>query len=1119
MNDKITKYLNKIKAEKKKQKQAAAFITAMSLVVSGTVSWQLHRIGTAMNNGDRSEKADAGTEQLSAASPLCENPQIWEEGLPDITENDLRESVALVAESQIGYKENTDNFIPGEDGESLKYYTRYGDWYGNPYGEWNTMFTYFCMKYGGVDENDIPFGSGCWAWSVDLQKKELLITMDSGPPQRGDVILLDSDSDGKADRSGIVSELANEGDSQIIKVIEGNVSGTVAVQEYPIDDEHIIGYLALETEADNEAESVSSPAEQSEAETPPPTVVEFSGVSGSGIEVMASADVGVFPDGTVMTVSDIDREEALKAAKDSFDSEMLDAVAVDISFSDKDGNEIEPCADTAVQVQIILPDELKLHDGEFSLLHIADSGDVQKVENADVSETGAEFVAEEFSIYVVTSSGEVEKDKLIPDGNNGYINNSQSNPYVVPIGSVFTVAGYASQSGNYLYGWDNDGILDVRSSNDSNNADKNGYYRRERKFYAKKGGTTTISLDIGNKNYTHFYVKAVNPSEKEIYVVRWEEELHKNKLYTKDSDGTYVTNSQQNPYHLKVGDTITLAGYTSGDNYLYIASGSGIIDNVENSSVRENFEGINRNQKQYKASSPGLARIGLDIDGNGNYRYFWIEVLPPEVDYSNKGCDIYVKTALDDRNIDKVNEYLPLFGFPHSDDGYVYNSISTSNGTTKLYPYLLSVGQSADFYVNAPTSTMTYSGVKLPIVDTTTNDPFRVILGNVGQNTQAVTNNDLVITSTGNGAAKIDAKSSGLYRVTLKDGTNTLRDFYIYVIDTSFKDMSHSDIEISDGGKYTITQVEIDAVTGKKTTTLWEYDAVISGVNDCFIYDGSGQVIQNYNGANNDYKNIGESGQTQYEWTSEPSFTGHWSKTYNYSNVDHVVFDVKLELTPNSKKVLVEKSDENNNWVVDKNWTSESWTDDIITIDSVKYNLGEQDMIDAFNKCPNHTGMDFTARSIGALVQLNAEKELVGRPLQDNEFQFELIDQSDPDNTVWTSQNKENGTIEMFNHAYSTAGRYEYIAREITDDSDTSTIYDKSEYHIIINVTEKIVTGETVMIAEIEFPDGIPEFINYQTYELPATGGTGVIPYAVTGITIITGAAMLLIRSRRKEEN
>lgn len=56
MNDRITRYIQKLKAEKKKQKQAAAFITAMSLVVSGTVSWQLHGIGTAMIDENLTEK-------------------------------------------------------------------------------------------------------------------------------------------------------------------------------------------------------------------------------------------------------------------------------------------------------------------------------------------------------------------------------------------------------------------------------------------------------------------------------------------------------------------------------------------------------------------------------------------------------------------------------------------------------------------------------------------------------------------------------------------------------------------------------------------------------------------------------------------------------------------------------------------------------------------------------------------------------------------------------------------------------------------------------------------------------------------------------------------------------
>ncbi len=552
MNDRITRYIQKLKAEKKKQKQAAAFITAMSLVVSGTVSWQLHGIGTAMIDENLTEKTDENIHQLSDDTLLCENPQIWENDLPDITGSNIRESVALIAGSQIGYEENTENFILDEDGESHKCYTRYGDWYGNPYGEWNTMFTYFCMKYGGVDEDDIPFGSGCWAWSVDLEKENLLIPMDRGSPQRGDVLLLDSDMDGSADRSGIVSELANEDDEKLIKVIEGNVGGTVAEQEYSIDDEHIIGFLAL---ADNAETAVQTEATEAEV----PIVMKFSGISESGVEVMASADVGTFPEGTVMTVSDIDHDEAVKAAKDSLDAdtEMLDAVAVDISFSDKDGNEIEPCADTTVQVQIILPDERKLKDGEFSLLHIADSGDVQKVENAGVSETGAEFVAEEFSLYVIVSNPEYSPDNTQPtiitqypmsDGGNG--GNSAENPLIIGLGEIIEIVYQGDDYADHNFTFENNDLSDSRKvlepdwtyypgkTDDSNKT-------CTRKFTASNEGTCNVKWKNDNNN--SLYVKVV---ENAIFRVK----DGKRTLFT---DNTITANK---------GDkfTLSLNGYNSG---------------------------------------------------------------------------------------------------------------------------------------------------------------------------------------------------------------------------------------------------------------------------------------------------------------------------------------------------------------------------------------------------------------------------------------------------------------------------------------------------------------------------------------------------------------------------
>lgn len=90
-----------------------------------------------------------------------------------------------------------------DDGTSRTGYTRYGAWYGNPYGEWNTMFTYFCMYYAGIEKDRIPYGSGCWAWYETLSENGMLTPC--GNETEGDIIFFDSDADGEPDRTGIVS--------------------------------------------------------------------------------------------------------------------------------------------------------------------------------------------------------------------------------------------------------------------------------------------------------------------------------------------------------------------------------------------------------------------------------------------------------------------------------------------------------------------------------------------------------------------------------------------------------------------------------------------------------------------------------------------------------------------------------------------------------------------------------------------------------------------------------------------------------------------------------------------------------------------------------------------------
>ena len=294
LNNSLKKYLHELRMKKKQKRRLASFITAMSVFVSTGVFWQLRGIGTALTDDTLSPNESSLAAALSASDgSLCETSEIWESTLPELTD-DMAENAALIAASQLDYTENAQNYIIGDDGSTHKNYSRYGAWFGNPYGDWNTMFTCFCLHYAGVKETDIPFGSGCWAWSLKLSEKGVLSPLNKGSPKRGDVLLLDTDLDGKADRSGIVSEFLSDTDEPCITTIEGQTDGAVSECRYSPDDERIMGYVPVETPESNNI----SP-------------MKFSAESESGIKVTASAEQGIFPDGTKMLAADVSDDTVL----------------------------------------------------------------------------------------------------------------------------------------------------------------------------------------------------------------------------------------------------------------------------------------------------------------------------------------------------------------------------------------------------------------------------------------------------------------------------------------------------------------------------------------------------------------------------------------------------------------------------------------------------------------------------------------------------------------------------------------------------------------------------------------------------------------------------------------
>lgn len=181
-----------------------------------------------------------------------ETAEKWEAALPGLTGN-RAEDVLAIARSQLGYTESEKNYIVEED-NSIKGYTRYGQWYGDPYGDWDGMFASFCYRYAGAEE--LPTNADSASWLYELQQKDLFRITSEYIPKAGDLIILDGDLDGNADRVGLVEKLEDIN----LTVIEGNSNDQVKCNTYDLFDKSIIGFGALAEVRLSAAEETDDPA-------------------------------------------------------------------------------------------------------------------------------------------------------------------------------------------------------------------------------------------------------------------------------------------------------------------------------------------------------------------------------------------------------------------------------------------------------------------------------------------------------------------------------------------------------------------------------------------------------------------------------------------------------------------------------------------------------------------------------------------------------------------------------------------------------------------------------------------------------------------------------------------
>ena len=167
-----------------------------------------------------------------------ETAEQWEQTFAGLTlTGDWRQDTLAIAETQLGYAESTKNYVVAEDGETVKGYTRYGAWCGEPYGDWNVIFLTFCLHYAGVE--DVPPDRDCGGWVTSWA--DAFEPAQSHTPAVGDLVLFDRDGDSTADRAGLVAQITDSG----FAAMEGDAEDAVRLLTYGTDDPGILGYINL----------------------------------------------------------------------------------------------------------------------------------------------------------------------------------------------------------------------------------------------------------------------------------------------------------------------------------------------------------------------------------------------------------------------------------------------------------------------------------------------------------------------------------------------------------------------------------------------------------------------------------------------------------------------------------------------------------------------------------------------------------------------------------------------------------------------------------------------------------------------------------------------------------
>lgn len=245
------------------------------------------------------------------------------------------EDLLTVAQGQLGYEQSEKNFkLDTDDGETLRYYTRYGQWYGNPYGEWDVMFLSYCLNYANIPQSAIPQRASTLALRSELRSTGYLLDPDSDIAayemdadmsvtglQPGDIVFYNAtttETVAVADEPQI-KDLSPDADTELLQALSAPAAAEPQTEERTVSCE-TVGIVSAVDEASGTLTVISGNVDGKVSE----------------VSLALSQLTGVIP------VASVQAAESADAAVQSGD---ITSYVYDFAIRKKDGNSWIPATD------------------------------------------------------------------------------------------------------------------------------------------------------------------------------------------------------------------------------------------------------------------------------------------------------------------------------------------------------------------------------------------------------------------------------------------------------------------------------------------------------------------------------------------------------------------------------------------------------------------------------------------------------------------------------------------------------------------------------------------------------------------------------------------------------